>query len=146
MNDLHYSITGAADTAWHVFRFHMDCGSDMDRTPSLASKDGRAALWIDGNYINDSEFHVDTGEVEGWSCADLVGDRDSLMISYISLGRNKDKGGGIDTLPNGDFDVPRTESIWWGYVKLWREDPGWPMWPNDTPLVHGQGNISNWEP
>lgn len=144
------TVTSLTDTVWHRVRMYAYNGSNPSLDPGLASLDGRAAMWFDNDLLFDSKFHVDSNTVEGsgknvfpWSTADIGSPQDNSYIRYLSVGRNKDKAGDDDTLSNGTWEVPRIESIWWGPIKIWREDPGWLMWPDMDP-VSKDSSVYNW--
>jgi len=85
------------DGEWHIIRIHWKHSS-----PANTGANGVQELWIDGQlHISETGItnRTDTGEQD--------------YIRTISLGRNKDDG------PPGVL-----MSIWWGYAKVWTQDPG----------------------
>jgi len=90
------------DEQWHVLRLHAKHSSGE------WTFDARMRLWIDGELLYDSEQIRYEYGAGGFSTLD------GARVSAILLGRNKDKG-----LDKG------TESVWFGRVRAWKEDPGW---------------------
>jgi hypothetical protein len=123
------------DTAWHVFRLYASVGTNPAYDSAANSKDARTALWLDGELVYDSEYYIKAGDAYPFGIANIEQQSNTSVIRYISIGRNKDAAGWDDTTAAGQWTVPRTESVWWGYVKWWDEDPGWAVFPADTPLV-----------
>jgi hypothetical protein len=136
---------GYGDTAWHILRGYVDGGTSPDSNPNTHSRDGQFVMWLDGELIYDSEYHRAAADNLPWGTTNVSGGTDTLYVRYFSLGRNKDKAGHADTLANGNWAVPRTESFWWGYLKWWNTDPGWDRYPATTPVVT-DASVSNWTP
>ena len=85
------------DGEWHIVRLHWKHSS-----PANTGANGAQELWIDGELL-----YSETGITNRTD----TGAQD--YISSIALGRNKDDG------PAGVL-----MSIWWGYAKVWNQDPG----------------------
>ena len=85
------------DGEWHIVRLHWKHSS-----PANTGANGAQELWIDGELL-----YSETG---------ITNRTDSGAQDYINgiaLGRNKDDG------PGGVL-----MSLWWGYAKVWTQDPG----------------------
>jgi hypothetical protein len=140
------------DTAWHVLRLYAFTGSNPVYDSTQTVLDGRTVVWLDDILLYDTDAYIalwdSLGDWQGGPFAAVNHYRpDSLArIQYIDLGRNKDGAGFYDTIADSTWAAPRTESLWWGYVKWWKEDPGWLMWPNDTPFVLDSTISVNWPP
>jgi hypothetical protein len=85
------------DGEWHIIRLHWKHSS-----PSNTGANGAQELWVDGEL-----WYSETGITTRTD----TGTQD--YVRNIILGRNKDDG------PAGVL-----MSLWWGYVKVWSENPG----------------------
>ncbi len=85
------------DGDWHIIRLH------FRHSTGGGGRDGEMRLWVDGK-LRYEETEIQTATDRG------VQDR----IRGIALGRNKDDGPANEWM-----------SLWWGYVKIWDENPRW---------------------
>ena len=114
-------------------------------TPSTATLDGRIVLWLDSVLLYDSDYDIAAGLIDPWNNFNWSAAEPVLGFTGIDFGHNKDKGGADDTTSAGVWTVPRIETMYYGPVSIYREDPGWLTFPADTP-VRQLVNIRNYDP
>jgi hypothetical protein len=91
----------ATDGQWHQYRCHWKISSGYPQAPN---PDGVMTCWVDGTLV------VDEQNIRTTSTAGNVPPK---QFYGLALGRNLNQG------PH------HPQSIWWGQVKIYKNDPGW---------------------
>jgi len=95
------SSANAVDGNWHNYRCHWKMSSGY---PGPANADGRITCWVDGRLV------VDEQNIKTTSSA---GNMPPSQFYGLALARNLNQG------------PAQLQSIWWGQVKIYQNNPGW---------------------
>lgn len=91
----------AIDGRWHQYRCHWKISTGY---PQMPNPDGQMTCWVDGKLV------VDEQNIRTTSTAGNVPPK---QFYGLALGRNLNQG------PH------HPQSIWWGQVRIYKNDPGW---------------------